>query len=118
MDYNQPGTIRQVADWSISNIVTAIQTLSDLGARHFFIIGSADLSLNPYEIITQRIDSAQLFTSYFNSKLAMSLNQLPPARYASLQIFDLAKFNLLIMSKAKTYGIDELYIPYQMTFLK
>ena len=101
MDYNQPGTIRQVADWSISNIVTAIQTLSDLGARHFFIIGSADLSLNPYEIITQRIESAQLFTSYFNSKLAMSLNQLPPARYASLQIFDLAKFNLLIMSKAK-----------------
>lgn len=116
MDYSLPGTVENVADKAVDNINNAIKRLSTLGAEKFFVVNSSDLSLVPYEITTNRTESAEVFTKDMNKKLPESIKELEKNSDIKIMMFDLPTISDNIIKNSSKYGLVELDKEAQTTY--
>jgi phospholipase/lecithinase/hemolysin len=118
MDYSHPGKIEDVADKAVENINTAVEKLSKLGAKNFFVVNSSDLSLVPYEIANNRTDSSKAFMERVNKNLPESMNNLQNDLNVSIMLFDITKVSDNIIKNPQKYGLVELSKECQSTYPK
>lgn len=116
MDYSLPGTVEEVADKAVDNINEAIKRLSALGAKKFFVVNSSDLTLVPYEITTNRTESAEIFVERVNKKLPESIKELQKNSEIKIMIFDLPTVSDNIVKNKSKYGLVELTKEAQSTY--
>lgn len=116
MDYSLPGTIKETADQSVTNISIAVSKLADLGAQKFFIVNSTDLSVVPWEVISNRTESAAAFTSRVNEKLPETINNLEEELNISILLFDHTLISQEIRDNPEMYGLTELNKPCERTY--
>lgn len=116
MDYELPGTVENVADKAVDNINNAIKRLATLGAEKFFVVNSSDLSLVPYEITTNRTESAEAFVEHMNEKLPESIKELQKNSNIKIMMFDLPKISDDIIKNSSKYGLVELDKAAQSTY--
>jgi cholinesterase len=116
MDYSLPGTVEEVADKAVDNINDAIKRLSTLGAKKFFVVNSSDLTLVPYEITTNRTESAEVFVKRVNKKLPESIKELQKNSKIKIMMFDLPTISDNIVKNPSKYGLVELAKEAQSTY--
>lgn len=116
MDYSLPGKVEDVADKAVDNINTAIKRLNSLGAEKFFVVNSSDLSLVPYEITTNRTESAEAFVKCVNKKLPESIKELQKNSNIKIMMFDLPKISDDIIKNPSKYGLVVLDKEAQSTY--
>lgn len=116
MDYSMPGKVEDVADKAVENINTAVKSLAKLGAKKFFVVNSSDLSLVPYEITSERTDSAKAFVKRVNRTLPKTLKKLRKDLNISIMVFDHTKVSKKIMHHPERYGLVELSQECQSTY--
>lgn len=116
MDYSLPGTIEEVADKAVENLNTAVEKLAKLGAKKFFIVNSSDLSLVPYEITTDRTESAEKFVEIVNKDLPKTMKKLQKGLKVSIMVFDITKVSDKIVKNPEKYGLVELSQECQSTY--
>lgn len=116
MDYSLPGTVEEVADKAVDNINKAIKRLVTLGAKNFFVVNSSDLSLVPYEITSNRTESAEVFVKHVNKKLPESIKELQKNSNIKIMMFDLPEISDNIIKNPSKYGLVELDKEAQSTY--
>ncbi|MGG7178403.1 SGNH/GDSL hydrolase family protein [Clostridium paraputrificum] len=116
MDYSLPGKVEEVADKSVDNINDAIKRLAKLGAKKFFVVNSSDLTLVPYEITSNRTESAEAFVKQMNKKLPESIKELQKNSEIKIMMFDLPKVSDNIVKNPSKYGLVELEKEAQSTY--
>ena len=75
-DFQYEGFTGEVAASAISNLVSAIQVLYGLGARHFMVPGLADLGATPGGLASGVSDGLTGLSAFFNANLMAALGAL------------------------------------------
>jgi len=116
MDFAHSGSIEELAYNVVDNINTAVKRLTKLGAKKFFVVNSSDLSLVPYEITMNRVDSAKIFVDTVNMTLPKTLIKLEKDLDISIIMFDHTIISRDIVQNSEKYGFTELSKEYKSTF--
>ncbi|MGL4343705.1 MAG: SGNH/GDSL hydrolase family protein [Cellulosilyticaceae bacterium] len=116
VDFELEGELLDVADQAVANIKTGVETLAKMGAKQFFISGSSDLSLVPYEISVGRADQAAAFRDRVNSQLPSMLQSLEKTLDVSITFFDVTKVSDEIVANPNAFGITVLDKECQPTY--
>lgn len=115
-DYEVDDEIQNVAQTAIDNIKFAIEKLSSLGAKHFFIVNSSDLSMVPYEITMGRTQDAKKFTKYINDRLPAVVEKLETTTKSDIVLFDITKVSDEIVNHPSEYGMKVLDTACETTY--
>ncbi len=94
------------ADEVVANIVTAVTQLAKLGAKHFMVGNSFNLSKFPGH---RRFKyDAEMFQTKMNAALPGEMEKLAKKMRLEIEIFDIAAIEERIWSNPEQYGFKEL----------
>ncbi|MBM9615879.1 SGNH/GDSL hydrolase family protein [Desulfobulbus rhabdoformis] len=116
IDYNLPGTASDLADTAVANICTAVAQLARLGAQHFMIVNSTDLSKLPVVTEPEQKALAQEFQTHFNSELLPAAESLQKHLDIKITLFDHIALSNKIWSNPQKYGLRNLSTPCQPVY--
>lgn len=97
------------ADEVVANIATAVTRLAELGAKHFMVGNSFNLSKFPgfWPNTTQ----AEMFQTKMNAALPGEMDKLAQEKGLVIEIFDISAAEERMRSNPKKYGFKQLVTP-------
>ncbi len=97
------------AEEVVTNIVTAVTRLAGLGAKHFMVGNSFNLSKFPgFQTSTNQ---AEMFQSKMNAALPGEMDKLAQEMGLEIEIFDITATEERIRSNPEQYGFTQLVTP-------
>lgn len=116
MDFNMPGTIKELSKQTDQNIETTVKELSDLGAKNFMVVSSTDLSAVPWVVINSQTSSAKEYTADVNTELPKDLKNLDTTLNIKITFFNHTAVSKKIRSNPIKYGIKEANKSFERTY--
>jgi phospholipase/lecithinase/hemolysin len=100
--------IQERADQTVANLVTAVTKLAGLGARHFMVGKSADLTRVPLVRYLDLISEAKTFQDTMNPKLVTEMAALEQELDIDIELFDYSAALDSIWNNPEQYGFTNL----------
>lgn len=105
MDYNEEGTLDDVATRVGENIEASVRELAGVGAEHILIAEVKDLGVLPCEIIEGRSESGKQFTKLANSVIKKKVKALKKELDINIHIFEWTQVTQDMMKHPNKYGM-------------
>jgi len=97
------------ADLVVANIGTAVTRLAELGAKHFMVGNSFNLSKFPGFL--GNATQAEMFQTKMNAALPGEMDKLAQEKDLEIEIFDISAAEERIRNNPEQYGFTQLEIP-------
>jgi phospholipase/lecithinase/hemolysin len=112
---NPNADITSTTDSTADNIVTLVQQLAVLGAKHVLVIPALDQASMPVVVANAGSAEARQFEDAINSKVATRLAALGAQQNLDIKLFDLVALSTKIRAHPSDYGLTNLTDPCQVT---
>lgn len=103
-DYNQEGTVAQVAVRVARNTEQSIRELAALGAKNILVSEIHDVAMMPYEITEGRGETAKVFAEVANAVLEDKLEGLEEELNINIETFEITEVTDAIVENPSEYG--------------
>ena len=107
-DYALPGTVTDLADQAVDNVKTAVAELADLGAEHYMIVNSSDLTMLPAVTAAGQTELADTFQTQFNTSLRATMQTAESNLDVDIIVFDHIAVSNRIQENPAHYGITNM----------
>ncbi|WP_019509141.1 SGNH/GDSL hydrolase family protein [Pleurocapsa sp. PCC 7319] len=115
-DFGLPGTVEELAEQTVENIVESVSDLAELGAEKFLVVNSSDLGILPGVIEFGQVEEATLFTEEVNNLLPQELETLESELAIDIELYDHVAISDEIRSNPENYGLTNVDAPCQPVF--
>ncbi|MEM7591042.1 MAG: SGNH/GDSL hydrolase family protein [Cyanobacteria bacterium P01_A01_bin.83] len=115
-DFGLSGTVEELAEQTIENIVENVSNLAESGASKFLVVNSSDLGILPGVIEFGQVEEATLFTEQVNNLLPQELETLESELGIDIEVYDHVAISDEIRANPEEYGLTNVDDPYQPVF--
>ena len=115
-DFGLPGTVEELAEQTVNNIVKSVSDLAEVGAEKFLVVNSSDLGILPGAIEFEQVEEATLFTEEVNNLLPQELETLESQLGIDIELYNHVAISDEIRANPEEYGLTNIDDPYQPVF--